>query len=394
MGIHAGDGSKDPRSEPTPSGRTDRPRLPTTRIGRVFAAVCTVFIILILIASPMLFERATVKVGVLVPLTGASAYLVDVRDGMTMAAERLNRWGGINGVEIELLIRDTESDPAVAVEAFQELERDEKPLFYISTMSHLTIPISPLAEEAQVMLVGVVTSAQNLTEGRHWTVRFYSNAQDEVDATMHTLGVLGVTDLGVVYGWDEFSVSAHALMSEQFQASGGTIESVQLDTIDSDARDEVTSLLDREAVFICTTAAFMPDALRCLRENNYSGHILTASGGTSNIVRDIPESEGMYVAAPAMYNENYLPAKWLSEEYEARYGRPLTHYASCGYDILYLISGLMRDRELTRDNVHDAIEEGFVFSGTTAPLQVDPGSHDIGFDLLSARISEGRLWYL
>ena len=138
----------------------------------------------------------------------------------------------------------------------------------------------------------------------------------------------------------------------------------------------------------------MPDAIRCLRENNYTGHILTASGGTSNVVRNLPESEGIYVAAPAMYNENYLPAKWLSEEYEALYGRPLTHYASCGYDVLNLISGLMRDRELTRNEVHEAIEGGFVFSGMTAPLQIDPGSHDIGFDLLSARISEGRLWYL
>ena len=72
----------------------------------------------------------------------------------------------------------------------------------------------------------------------------------------------------------------------------------------------------------------------------------------------------------------------------------LTHYATYGYDVLNLVSGLMRDRELTRGSVLEALEEGFIFVGTTGSLRVDPGSHDIGFGVLSARISEGRLWYL
>lgn len=381
-------------SEAPSRGPLNRPRLPRVRIGRVLAAVCTVLIFLILIASPLLFERPVVKVGVIVPLTGSSSYLVDVRDGMLLAVEELNRWGGINGAEIELLIRDSESDPAKAVEAFEELERDEEPLFYVSAMSHLTLPIVPLAEENQVVLVGVVTSAQNLTEGRHWIVRYYSDAEDEVDATLHSLELLGVSELGILHGSDEFSTSVEEILTERFQASGGSVQSVLLSPLDDDYDEEVSTVSARAAVFVVTTVTYLAKVILCLRDCGYAGHILTASGGSSPYVRDLPEAEGVYVAAPAMYNENYLPAKWLSEEFEERYGRPLTHYASCGYDVLNLFSGLMRDRELTRENVHEALESGFIFSGTTGPLQVDPGSHDIGFDLLSARISEGRLWYI
>ncbi|MEW5748789.1 MAG: ABC transporter substrate-binding protein [Candidatus Thermoplasmatota archaeon] len=347
-----------------------------------------------LVAAPMLFEEPTVKIGVLVPLTGSYSFLTDVRDGMLLAVEKLNRWGGMNGARIELLVRDTESDPERAAEAFAELEREHRPLFYVSSVSHLTTAVIPQADEAEVILVAVVAAAQNLTEGSHWCVRYYSDAQDEVDATMHSIETLGVTDVGILHGNDDFSNSVNYILVNALEDAGMSYESVPLEALDGDYAAETSQVMDRDAVFLGMPATYIRETLLQLREGNYTGHILTASGGTSTAVRSMPEAEGIYVAAPSMYNENYLPAKWIAEEFQSRYGRPLTHYATCGYDVIYLFSGLMRDLDLTRSNVHEMVERGFVYSGTTATLRVDPGSHDIGFDLLSARVSEGRLWYL
>ena len=363
-------------------------------MGQLVTVASVAVIFALLIASPLLFTEPTVRIGVLVPLTGSYSFLTDVRDGMDLAVEKANRWGGMNGARIELVIRDTESDPAKAVEAFEEIEREEHPLFYVSTVSHLTTAVIPLAEEAEVVLVGVVAAAQNLTQGSHWCVRYYSDAQDEVDATMHSLESLGVCDVGILHGPDDFSVSVDFLMACAFDDAGMSYERVELAELDGDYADEVSQVMEREAVFLGMPATHIRETLLLLRENGYSGHILTASGGTSQVVVSMPEAEGIYVAAPAMYNENYLPVQWLSEEFETRYGRPITHYATCGYDVVNLFCGLMRGLELTRENVHETVERGFIFSGTTAPLQVEPGSHDIGFDLLSARVSEGRLWYL
>jgi ABC-type branched-subunit amino acid transport system substrate-binding protein len=376
---------------PGPSLRRPHGRL---RRGRAAAALSVAAIFLMLVAAPVLFDEPTVKIGVLVPLTGSYSFLTDVRDGMILAVEKLNRWGGMNGAHIELLIRDTESDPDRAVEAFAELEREERPLFYVSSVSHLTTAVIPQAEEAEVVLVGVVAASQNLTQGSHWCVRYYSDAGDEVNATMHSLDVLGATDVGILHGTDDFSSSVNYILTEALEDAGMSHESVPLAALDGDYSEEVSQVLDREAVFLGMPATYIRETLLQLREDNYTGHVLTASGGTSTGVRLMPEAEGVYVAAPAMYNENYLPAKWIAEEFQTRYGRPLTHYATCGYDVIYLFSGLMRDVDLTRANVHNALEGGFVYSGTTATLVVDPGSHDIGFDLLSAMISEGRLRYL
>ena len=312
-GRGVGTGPAGPGSEPL-----NGPRLPRARKGRILVAVCIALIFLVLIASPVLFERPTVKVGLIVPLTGNASYLLDVRDGMLLALETLNKWGGMNGAEIELLVRDSESDPAKAVEAFQELERDEKPLFYVSVQTQLTLPLVPLAEENEVVLVGVVTAVQNLTEGRQWTFRFYADAQDEVDATMHTLDVLQVSDLGILHGADEFSLSVSSILSEDFAASGGSVESLLVASDDDDYSDDVSLVMDKDAVFLGMTASYLKEALLSLREAGYTGHILTPSGGTSDVVKPLPEAEGIYVVAPAMYNDNYLPAKWISEVFEAR----------------------------------------------------------------------------
>lgn len=365
---------------------------------RARSVLISVFIVVILgvllFASPLLSQHNVIKVGVIVPLSGPASYLVDVRDGLELAAERLNRWGGINGAEIELLVRDSESDPAKAVEAFEELEREEKPLFYVSAMSHLTMPLVPLAEENEVVLVGVAASAQELINGTRWTVRYYSDAVDEAVATMHTLQVLGVSTLGILHGSDEFSLSVESLLGPRFAATGGSLESVLIAADDDDYSNEISQLADMEAIFVVTTISSLDDVIICLDDCGYGGHILTSSGGSSPYVTTMPEAEGIYVAAPAMYNVNYMPVKWLKEEFEARFGRSLTHFVSCGYDILNLFHGLMRGMELTRTSVRLALEGGFVFSGTIGPLNVLPDSHDIGFDLLSARVSEGRLWYL
>lgn len=389
-GLDVTGGGPDERGAVAPRKR----RSPRARAGRVLAAVCTALILLILFALPMLDTQPTVKVGLLVPISGNYSYLVDVRDGMLLAVEEINRWGGVNGAEIEVLVRDTQSDPEVAVEAFNELERDEEPLFYVSTVSHLTLPLVPLAEEAEVVLMGVVTAAQNLIGDNDWTVRFSSDAMDEAEATMCTMDELDVTDLGILYSTDEFSVSLEGLLHEGCVAAGCAVDSHQVGSDCSNLDDCVSMVMDRQAVFLGMIATQIRETILTLRACNYSGHILCASGATSDVVRPMPEAEGVYVAAPAMYNDNYLPVKWVSQAFEERYGRNLTHYATCGYDVPYLFSGLMRDVEFTRENLHDALEGGFMFSGTTGPLQVDPGVHDIGFDLLSARISEGRLWYL
>ena len=65
------------------------------------------------------------KIGVSEPLSGAASSLgVPVVESVKAAAEVINANGGINGRKIELVIRDDQSKPDIAVQNFRRLSEE------------------------------------------------------------------------------------------------------------------------------------------------------------------------------------------------------------------------------------------------------------------------------
>ena len=68
-----------------------------------------------------------VKIGHVGPISGAIAHLgKDNENGARLAVEEINAAGGLGGRKLEVVTRDTQSDPTKAVNAASELTRSEK----------------------------------------------------------------------------------------------------------------------------------------------------------------------------------------------------------------------------------------------------------------------------
>ena len=67
-------------------------------------------------------EAKTIKVGVILPLTGKLAKFGEIENkSFLMAAEEINAAGGVNGKKIELIIEDTTGKPDVGRSAIEKL---------------------------------------------------------------------------------------------------------------------------------------------------------------------------------------------------------------------------------------------------------------------------------
>jgi branched-chain amino acid transport system substrate-binding protein len=78
----------------------------------------------------------TIKIGVLVPLTGAYAALGDDQQKASeLAAELVNKQGGILGKKVQVIIRDDQLDSGVALRKVKELVFEEKVDFLAGTLS-------------------------------------------------------------------------------------------------------------------------------------------------------------------------------------------------------------------------------------------------------------------
>ncbi len=79
------------------------------------------------LASPAIAANETIKIGYLPALTGPSSSTgVGITRGTELAVADINAAGGINGRKIELIVRDTQSDPTKAVNAVAELTQRQK----------------------------------------------------------------------------------------------------------------------------------------------------------------------------------------------------------------------------------------------------------------------------
>ena len=79
------------------------------------------------LASPAIADNEPIKIGYLPALTGPSSSTgVGINRGIQLAVELINKDGGIKGRKIELISRDTQSDPTKAVNAVAELTQRAK----------------------------------------------------------------------------------------------------------------------------------------------------------------------------------------------------------------------------------------------------------------------------
>jgi branched-chain amino acid transport system substrate-binding protein len=79
------------------------------------------------IAKPAIAQKSPIQIGYLPALTGPSSSTgVGINRGVQIAVEEINKAGGVDGRQLELISRDTQSDPTKAVNGAAELTRGHK----------------------------------------------------------------------------------------------------------------------------------------------------------------------------------------------------------------------------------------------------------------------------
>ena len=79
------------------------------------------------LAAPAIAQNDPIRIGYLPALTGPSSSTgVGINRGVQLAVDEINAAGGVNGRKLELIVRDTQSEPTKAVNAVAELTQRQK----------------------------------------------------------------------------------------------------------------------------------------------------------------------------------------------------------------------------------------------------------------------------
>ncbi|MGH7043913.1 MAG: ABC transporter substrate-binding protein [Acetobacteraceae bacterium] len=179
------------------------------------------------LARPAIAASQPFRIGFLPALTGPSSSTgIAMNRGTVLAVEQLNAAGGINGRKIELIVRDTQSDPTKAVNAAAELIRS----------LHVDIIWGPLNSGESLATVPLVARmgvpqlhpcwVDTLTDVKKYPLCFRdapSNHQIGAAANRYVLDVLKLKKAAVIGDTTGYGASSVNTYVPMLKAAGGDV---------------------------------------------------------------------------------------------------------------------------------------------------------------------------
>lgn len=289
--------------------------------------------------SSALAQAPTVKVGIVLPLSGPNAQFgQNSRAGIEMALERINKAGGIaslNGAKLELVYADVPA-PGAAAAATQRLVSQDKVVAVVGAFaSGITLAVSEVTERAGVPLI-THSFADQITERGYRNVFQVSPKASEFgrDQLMHAFriaatGGVAVKNIAIMYEDTAYGTGQAKGLREAAKMAGIT---VSMDEAYPLGITDVTPMINRlrsSGAQIVFPISYLNDSLLIIRTMRQQRINTPAVGGAAGYV--IPDfkaglgefAEGVFSVAPA----NYDAIPDIAAEYKNKYGVFMAHEA-------------------------------------------------------------------
>jgi branched-chain amino acid transport system substrate-binding protein len=314
------------------------------------------------------------------PLTEDSAVCGEaVRRGLELAVEERNAAGGIDGKVIELLVRDSGSDPAKAGAAMDGLLGEDKVMAVIGgvTIAEATA-LAPVATREERALVSPTASTPGYLEGSRYAFSVYpSNVLEASVVASFLKHELRVKYAAVVYTTGQYGQEVKNEFVQSFRNQKGEvlrILSFAPGTAEARAPEFAGALaeLKPEAVYVVGYWKDTAAVARALRAAGYEGGIYATScvdtPGFPAAAGDA--AEGLVFARPPFDDEAGKGAEF-SQAFRQRYGVEPPLFSAYGYDAAQVvIAGLEKSGGYAKD-VMAAVRRTEGVEGATGPITFD-----------------------
>jgi branched-chain amino acid transport system substrate-binding protein len=188
---------------------------------------------------------STIKIGVILPLTGNGAvYGEPAQKTVQLAADQINAAGGINGKQIQLIIQDGQCTGQGGTNAAQQLVDTQGVQAIIGGFcSGETIPAVPIAAAAKVVMFSPGASSPALTGISPYFFRDYpSDVAQAALLANYAWNTKHWKTIGIVEEQTDYATALESTFAQDFQNDGGKVVVQAFPTDTSDFRSIMTTL--------------------------------------------------------------------------------------------------------------------------------------------------------
>lgn len=349
----------------------------------------------LLLAWPAL-AKDTIKVGAILAVTGPASFLggPEART-MEMLAERINAAGGVNGHQLELIIKDSGGSPEKAISFARQLIEEERVFAILGpSTSGESLKIKNICEEGETIMLSCAAAELIVNPVAKWVFKTPQKDSHAAEMIFLEMQDMGVSKIAVVAGNTGFGKAGRQQLLDLAPRFG--IQVVVDEVYDSGATDlsaVVAKLMSHQSVQAVVNWSIVPAQAIIAKNMRQAGWDvpLFQSHGFGNIKyveAAGAAAEGIIFPAGRLLVAEELPEghpqKALlldyKSSYESRYGEAASTFGGHGYDAFMILVEGIRRAGPDKHKVRDAIEHLEGFPGTGGIFNFSPQDHN-GLDL-------------
>jgi branched-chain amino acid transport system substrate-binding protein len=300
-------------------------------------------------------------------------------NGLEMAKDEINETGGINGIPVELIYEDDNTNPKTAVSAFNKLLATQNlPIVIAGVTSKSAMALAPNAESKKIVLFSPCSSTPDYTNAGDYIFRNWSS--DNLEGKLmaeYAYNTLGYTNIATLTMNSDYSLGLKKVFIKRFSELGGRISySEEFAEGTTDFKTIIAKLSTQkiDAIYLPSHAKEVGAFLKQMKQNNKSFKILGCVTYESQELIKIAgnSTDGIIFTTPAFNTEikDTLTQSFITK-YEKRFGSKPENFAAHSYDALKIIALAIQKGGYTPDGIKNALYQISNYPGVSGNTSFD-----------------------
>ncbi|MBN1409253.1 MAG: ABC transporter substrate-binding protein [Spirochaetales bacterium] len=338
----------------------------------------------------------TVKIGAIFSITGGASFLGSPEEKTaTMLVDEINAAGGINGVKIELIIKDSGGSPEKAKSFAKQLIEEDKVMAIIGpSTSGETMAIKSTCDENKTILVSCAAAETIVEPIAPYVFKTPQKDSYAAIAIFQTMNAMGIKKIGVVTSNAGFGMGGKDQLEKYAPDYGITIAIAEVyDKGATDLTSVLTKVKDKgvEAVVNWSIVPAQSIVAKNMKQLGMKVPLFQSHGfGNIKYVEAAGEAAegiifpcGRLLVADVLPDNNPQKALLMKykKDYETKFKEDVSTFGGHAYDaVMLLVEAIKKAKSIDTAKVRDAIEK-VSFVGTAGMFNFSPTEHNgLGMD--------------
>jgi len=333
------------------------------------------------------------KVGIVTSFTGpANALGLEEIVSYRLAADLVNKAGGINGHKIEVIEDDDESQPQQAVTVInKQISRDKVVGIVGGLSTGATLAVKPIIEKSKVPLT-VAAVGVDVTAGDPKYV-FRSTVSDRTSNSwlLDYLSDNGLKKLALIYDSNAYGTGSADMTKELIKEKGLDIDIVAektFDIDDTDMRAQLTSInaSKPDAIYVIGTNPGPALVIKQAKELGVTAQLVGSTGILSDKTIEIAGSDAVEgLVVPGLGSAGHIRPEQqpFVDAFREAYGRDPKGFEWLGDGMYLMLKALEHveaspsDVDKAREQLRDALEtQTKDVTWSSGPFNYGPDNHE------------------